>query len=293
MSAQHAQRNIQHHRTHHAHNHPKNYEDDPHRLQQRHKQITYGENTPGYQNFQRLLDKDPSLLQGCVPVKPCIYQRCSKRSWDGQVRKWRRALHMYDFVDFEDDAAKSAIIREALIEQNRNPMFATPHKSSPEDDEGEDGEPEVSPRTPEKPAPISPVQPTPERVRYSFDQMFEFLDSPHVAPRLALPDSLRYLDKNVDLEDELDEEGNLVPTLLSASPTQTGLSPDSRRLAFSPGLTTPARYSPNYTPLRQVSKASPRTPPATDVMDRYHAGIRAETDMQQWAATTAAVPQTP
>jgi hypothetical protein len=30
------------------------------------------------------------------PVTPDKYQKCSKRSWDGQVRKWRRLLHLWD-----------------------------------------------------------------------------------------------------------------------------------------------------------------------------------------------------
>jgi hypothetical protein len=30
------------------------------------------------------------------PKTPNKYQICSKRSWDGQVRKWRRQLHFYD-----------------------------------------------------------------------------------------------------------------------------------------------------------------------------------------------------
>eukprot|EP00959_Pyramimonas_sp_CCMP1952_P102344 2141001-Pyramimonas_sp.AAC.1 len=30
------------------------------------------------------------------PVTPDVRQICSKRSWDGQVKKWRRALHEWD-----------------------------------------------------------------------------------------------------------------------------------------------------------------------------------------------------
>ena len=29
-------------------------------------------------------------------MTPDPYQVCSKRSWDGQIRKWRRLLHKYD-----------------------------------------------------------------------------------------------------------------------------------------------------------------------------------------------------
>lgn len=30
------------------------------------------------------------------PRTPDIYQCCSRRSWDGQIKKWRRMLHKYD-----------------------------------------------------------------------------------------------------------------------------------------------------------------------------------------------------
>lgn len=30
------------------------------------------------------------------PKTPNKYQQCSKRSWDGQIRKWRRMLHAFD-----------------------------------------------------------------------------------------------------------------------------------------------------------------------------------------------------
>eukprot|EP00992_Anisonema_acinus_P003437 TRINITY_DN13045_c0_g1_i1.p1 TRINITY_DN13045_c0_g1~~TRINITY_DN13045_c0_g1_i1.p1 ORF type:complete len:263 (+),score=9.43 TRINITY_DN13045_c0_g1_i1:60-848(+) len=71
-------------------------ETDSHRLAQRQKQIMYGENTPGYDNLMRALERDPSLRRQALPVKPSLLQKCSKRSWDGQVRKWRRGLHMFD-----------------------------------------------------------------------------------------------------------------------------------------------------------------------------------------------------
>ena len=88
------------------------YESDAHRLAQRAKQIQYGENTPGYAHFMKALELYPELFKGCIPVKPAVMQKCSKRSWDGQIRKWRRALHMYDFVDFDNDEQGSKFIKE-------------------------------------------------------------------------------------------------------------------------------------------------------------------------------------
>lgn len=37
------------------------------------------------------------------PRTPDIRQVCSKRSWDGQIRKWRRLLHEYDPPKGEDE----------------------------------------------------------------------------------------------------------------------------------------------------------------------------------------------
>lgn len=39
------------------------------------------------------------------PKTPNKYQVCSKRSWDGQIRKWRRMLHFYDPADLKESQA--------------------------------------------------------------------------------------------------------------------------------------------------------------------------------------------
>jgi hypothetical protein len=69
-------------------------ETDPHRLSQRQKQIDFGKNTVGYQTYIQLVPKNQRKRGD--PKTPNKYQVCSKRSWDGQVRKWRRMLHKYD-----------------------------------------------------------------------------------------------------------------------------------------------------------------------------------------------------
>lgn len=38
------------------------------------------------------------------PVTPDIHQACSKRAFDGQVRKWRRMLHAWDVPEDETAA---------------------------------------------------------------------------------------------------------------------------------------------------------------------------------------------
>jgi len=81
-------------------------ETDPHRIAQRQKQIDYGKNTLGY---QRYTEEIPKHLRRKIrhtilkhPDTPDVKQICSKRSFDGQVKKWRRELHHWD--PEEDDA---------------------------------------------------------------------------------------------------------------------------------------------------------------------------------------------
>lgn len=69
-------------------------EDDPRRLSQRQKQIDYGKNTAGYVNYIAAVPKSKRKRED--PKTPNKHQVCSKRSWDGQIRKWRRMLHFYD-----------------------------------------------------------------------------------------------------------------------------------------------------------------------------------------------------
>ncbi|KAF2070220.1 hypothetical protein CYY_008466 [Polysphondylium violaceum] len=69
-------------------------EADPKRLAARQRQIDIGKMTVGYKNFIEQVPK--SKRKPTDPKTPNKYQICSKRSWDGQVRKWRRLLHQYD-----------------------------------------------------------------------------------------------------------------------------------------------------------------------------------------------------
>jgi histone RNA hairpin-binding protein len=67
---------------------------DEQRLGQRQKQIDYGYRTVGYLRYRLLVAKDQRKPEH--PRTPKKTQGCSKRSWDGQLKKWRRDLHLWD-----------------------------------------------------------------------------------------------------------------------------------------------------------------------------------------------------
>eukprot|EP01006_Ploeotia_vitrea_P054114 TRINITY_DN67852_c5_g11_i1.p1 TRINITY_DN67852_c5_g11~~TRINITY_DN67852_c5_g11_i1.p1 ORF type:complete len:331 (+),score=33.49 TRINITY_DN67852_c5_g11_i1:97-1089(+) len=212
----------------------KEYETDPHRLAQRQKQIAMGEATPGHRNFLKLLKKDPTLLHGCIPVKPSINQKCSKRSWDGQIKKWRRGLHMYDFVDFGDDEEQSQEVRKALIEQNKNPLFCPETKKTLVID-GTKCEVPIIPPAPNlvtsaggdvKLPPNADYIHTTRRVRYTPENLLRLADSTLVAEMIPFPENLAWLDKRFDLEDE-DRPEDLFEMKFTAPPKATPKSPVS------------------------------------------------------------------
>jgi len=73
---------------------PCEQETDERKLVNRQKQIDYGKNTVGYARYLSTVSR--SARKRGDPWTPEKSQVCSKRSWDGQVRKWRRALHKHD-----------------------------------------------------------------------------------------------------------------------------------------------------------------------------------------------------
>lgn len=70
---------------------------DAHQIEQRKKQVDYGHQTLGYIRYRLLVPKEKRSRDD--PRTPKKSQACSKRSWDGQIKKWRRDLHKWDPED--------------------------------------------------------------------------------------------------------------------------------------------------------------------------------------------------
>jgi len=84
---------------------------DDQRLIQRQKQIDYGYRTVGYLRYRLLVPKEARKPEH--PRTPKKAQGCSKRSWDGQLKKWRRDLHLWDPDNLE---AFRALLNSDVVE---------------------------------------------------------------------------------------------------------------------------------------------------------------------------------
>eukprot|EP00123_Amoebidium_parasiticum_P006133 comp17173_c0_seq1/m.16035 comp17173_c0_seq1/g.16035 ORF comp17173_c0_seq1/g.16035 comp17173_c0_seq1/m.16035 type:complete len:335 (-) comp17173_c0_seq1:236-1240(-) len=81
-------------------------ETDPRRLEQRQKQIDYGKNTLGYDNYVKAIPKNQRRGPE-QPHTPDKHRFMSKRAWDGLIKVWRRILHKYDPTGNEEPTLSS------------------------------------------------------------------------------------------------------------------------------------------------------------------------------------------
>ncbi|KAL1380234.1 hypothetical protein pipiens_014364 [Culex pipiens pipiens] len=73
---------------------PVEYEKDIEVLVRRQKQIDYGKNTLGYENYLRQVPREQRTKEH--PKTPPKHIKYSRRAWDGLVRVWRKKLHCFD-----------------------------------------------------------------------------------------------------------------------------------------------------------------------------------------------------
>lgn len=73
---------------------PIEYEKDLSILERRQKQIDYGKNTLGYENYTKQVPRDKRTKDH--PKTPPKHIKYSRRAWDGLVKVWRKQLHCFD-----------------------------------------------------------------------------------------------------------------------------------------------------------------------------------------------------
>lgn len=72
----------------------KNMETDAECLRKRQKKINLGKVTPEYQRY--ILEVNKGKRRSYHPRTPNKFRRCSRRKFDGLIKKWRKQLHMWD-----------------------------------------------------------------------------------------------------------------------------------------------------------------------------------------------------
>lgn len=73
---------------------PVDMETDPGILERRQKQIDYGKNTTGYDNYIQAVPKNTRSKEH--PRTPPKHLKYSRRAWDGLIKQWRKQLHTWD-----------------------------------------------------------------------------------------------------------------------------------------------------------------------------------------------------
>lgn len=79
---------------------PTQMETDMDTLKRRQKDLDYGKNTIGYQNYVDQVPKGQRTKY--QPTTPDKFRKMPRRTWDNAIRMWRKHLHQYDPTDGED-----------------------------------------------------------------------------------------------------------------------------------------------------------------------------------------------
>jgi hypothetical protein len=69
-------------------------EQDSEVLRKRQKKINYGKLTPEYQRY--IAEVKKRAREPFHPRTPNKFNKCSRRKFDGLIKKWRRMLHVWD-----------------------------------------------------------------------------------------------------------------------------------------------------------------------------------------------------
>lgn len=82
-------------------------------IQRRQKQIDYGKNTIGYQNYVKQVSKRNRAKDSIYT--PNKYIKYSRRSWDQQIKLWRIRLHAYDPPEFKNHSIEESFDNNSVI----------------------------------------------------------------------------------------------------------------------------------------------------------------------------------
>lgn len=92
---------------------PVEYENDQQVIFRRQKQLDYGKNTIGYQAYLTKVPKNSRTREN--PVTPDKFVKYSRRSWDQQVKIWRKKIHEFDppeVIHYQSQKPESSHLRE-------------------------------------------------------------------------------------------------------------------------------------------------------------------------------------
>lgn len=84
----------------------KNTECDVETLKKRQKLINYGKVTQEYKNYTESITKNKRKTYH--PRTPNKFRKCSRRKFDGLIKKWRKQLHMWDETPEKLEAVAAA-----------------------------------------------------------------------------------------------------------------------------------------------------------------------------------------